>query len=109
MATLSVLTPDLTKQLIADTAAATGGDQFLNDGRTILIVKNVNAAARTITAATAGSIGGLAIADPTITLKQNEQAIWGPFLQYPFNDGNGYVQLTYSSEVGVTLRAVRVQ
>jgi hypothetical protein len=109
MATLSVLVSDLTKQLIADVAAAIGGDQFQNDGRTILVIKNVNAASRTITAVTTGTLAGLTVQDPTVVVAQNEQVIWGPFPQYPFNDTNGMLQVTYSSEVGVTIRPVRVQ
>jgi hypothetical protein len=109
MATLSVLTPTSTGDNdLGDAAVAAGGDQFLNDGSTILIFKNSNASDRTITIATGGTVNGLTVQDPTLVISQNETKVIGPFPTYPFNDSSGYVQLTYSADAGLTVRPIRV-
>ena len=90
------------------TAAAVAGDQFLNDGRQLLYVKNVNASSRTITVATGGTVLGLAIADVSFTVAQNAEKIVGPFNPQYFNDSSGYVQVTYSAETDVTVAVVSV-
>lgn len=109
MATLTVLSPThLAGSNLGAVAAAGAGDQFLNDGRTILYVKNVNAASRTVTIVTSPTIAGLAIADVAVVVAENEEKLIGPFDPRYFNDGNGFVQVTYSSEVGVTVRPIQV-
>jgi len=89
--------------------AAAGGDQFLNDGRTILYFKNTNATTRTVTIATAGTIGGLAIANVDVAVAENEVRIVGPFEPRIYNDASGYVQLTYTGVATLlTVAAIRV-
>lgn len=90
-------------------AAAGAGDQFLNDGRTILYVKNTNAASRTVTIVTSPTVAGLALADVAVVVAQNEEKLIGPFDPRYFNDSNGFVQITYSSEVDVTVRPIQVK
>lgn len=108
MATLTVLVPALSDQDLAPESCAGGGDQFLNDGRTILYFKNTNASDRTITIVTSGTVIGLAIADVTLTISQNEEKAIGPLDPRYFNDGNGYVQLTYDAVTNLTVKAIRV-
>ena len=109
MATLTVLTSSPTSATALGAAAvAAGGDQFLNDGDTILYFKNTNASSRTVTIATGGTIGGLAIADASVTLAQNDEKVVGPFRPDIFNDSSGYIQLTYTADAGVTVAAVRI-
>lgn len=109
MATLTVITPVATALTnLAPAAAAAAGDQFLNDGSTIVYVKNVNAATRTVTFVTSGTLVGIAVSDVAVSVVQNAEIVVGPFPVYPFNDSSGYVQITYSSEVGVTVAVVRV-
>lgn len=109
MATLTLKTPvgSAATDLSPENCAA-GGDQFLNDGKTFLYFKNTNAATRTVTIATGGSIGGLAIADVAITVAQNEEKVIGPFDPRLFNDANGYIQLTYSG-VATLLTVAAIQ
>lgn len=114
MATLTIFTPQATiagagaPAVFTPANAAAGGDQFLNDGRTILYFKNTNATTRTITIATAGVVAGLPIDDVAFTVAQNEVRIIGPFSPRYFNDANGYIQLTYSDVVTLlTVAAIR--
>lgn len=110
MATLTVLTASPSSgQALGAAAVAAGGDQFLNDGDIILYFKNTNASSRTVTVATGGTIGGLAIADVTVALAQNEEKVVGPFDPRIFNDSSGYVQLTYTAATDVTVAAIRVR
>lgn len=111
MATLTLKTPTaIAFTDLAPENCAVGGDQVLNDGKTILYFKNTNAATRTVTLATGGTIGGLAIADVAVTVAQNEERIIGPFDPRLFNDANGYIQLTYSAVATLlTVAAIRLQ
>jgi len=108
MATLARNQPGLTAAVLGATAAAVAGDQFLNDGRQLLYVKNVNASSRTITVATGGTILGLAIDNVAFAVAQNAEKIVGPFNPQYFNDSSGYVQVTYSAETDVTVAVVSV-
>jgi hypothetical protein len=111
MATLTLKTPTggvLTN--LAPENCAAGGDQFLNDGKTIIYLKNTNATTRTVTVATGGTAGGLAIADVAIAVVQNAEVIVGPFDPRIFNDANGYIQLTYTGVATLlTVAAVKIQ
>ncbi len=111
MATLTLKTPSqIVLTNLAPENCAVGGDQFLNDGKTILYLKNTNAVTRTVTIATSGSIGGLAIADVAIAVVQNAEVIVGPFDPRLFNDANGYIQLTYSAVATLlTVSAIQLQ
>lgn len=108
MATLTRNQPALTAAVLGATAAAAAGDQFLNDGRQLFYVKNVNVTTRTITIATGATILGLAIGDVSFTVVQNAEKVVGPFDPRWFNDSNGYCQVTYSSETDVTVAVVSV-
>ncbi len=104
------------------TAVASGGDKIVQPGgttRLLLMFKNVNASARTITITaqdTAPVIGGrgiVAVADKVLALADGSSTATYGFVEIPklgFNDpadGNK-VAVTYSSEVGVTLVAFRL-
>lgn len=91
-------------------AAAVAGDSFPNDGRTVLHVKNTNAAARTVTVASQKTAtAGLAPANNAVVVPLTVgDKIIGPFDASVWNDVNGNVQITYSVETGVTIAAIRV-
>lgn len=110
MATLTVKQPTAAVAVALGAAAAeAGGDKFLNDGRVILYVKNTNASTYTITVVTAGVVlGSIAIADVTFTVAQSEEKIVGPFPPRYFNDGGGFVNLSYSGVTNLTVAAVKL-
>lgn len=109
MATLTILTPVSTAgTLLGAAACAAGGDQMLNDGRTILYFKNTDVGTVTITAVTSSTVAGLAIADVAFTLIQNAERVIGPFEPRYWNDASGYVLLTYSAVTALTVAAIRV-
>lgn len=109
MATLSVLAPNsLAATAFAPASCAAGGDQVLNDGRTVLYFKNTDSSTVTVTLATGGTVAGIALADLSFTIAQNAEKIVGPFDRLLWNDANGYVQISYSAVTAMTVAAIRI-
>lgn len=98
MATLSVQTISRAGVVPAPVAVASGGDQFANDGKTLIEVWNDHATnPRTATVATQITVDGKAVADDAISITAaNDRKLIGPFPPEIYNDVNGMVQLTYS-------------
>lgn len=110
MATLTVqviaragLTPTLA-------AAASGGDEFANEGYTFVEVVNAHASAsRTITIVTQSTVDSQAVADRTVVVAGPARAFIGPFATGTYNTANDRVQLTYSdSAANLTVGAFRL-
>jgi hypothetical protein len=88
-------------------AAAAGGDEFDNDGRTFLHVKN-GLVDCTITIDVAKTVDGQAVVDPTVTCTASEERMIGPFPPSIYNDGDGHVNVSYDDESNVTVAAIRL-
>ena len=91
-------------------AAVAGGDAFPNKGHVFLHVKNAHAtAARTVTAASQLPPGalpqGAAKADVAVQVPALQERKIGPFDPAAFNDSNGRVVVTYSTEADLTVGA----
>lgn len=104
MATLAVQPIDRDGEHADYVAAAAGGDQFVNDGRTVIHVKNTNAATRTVTVNSQrlcdqGFDHDIALVVPATTGDE----FLGPFPTERFNDVNGMVQLTYSAVLNLSI------
>jgi len=114
MAALTIREPGLTGlSLGAMTAAAVGGDTFVNNGLVILIINNPTGAGITITA----DAPGVPTLDGAIAFNPDTQKViaagalrdvWGPFEPWRFNDAQGRVALTYTA-VGLMLEPVRLR
>lgn len=90
-------------------AAGAGGDDFVNDGRTVLIVKNTDASPKTVTVnsqtlCSQGFDHDIAVIVPATT----GEAVIGSFPKGRFNDATGKVLVTYSAVTSVTVAAVRI-
>lgn len=105
----------LTPQSVARTgltptfaAADVAGDEFVNDGNTLLHVKNGDAASKTVTVASQVSSPpvGTAATDLAITIPAGEERMIGPLPKSAFDDANGKVQVTYDAVTSVTVAAV---
>jgi hypothetical protein len=98
MATLTVQT--VTRAGIVPTyaAAASGGDEFANDGAIWIEVHNDHATeARTVTIVTQITVDGEAVADKAVVITAaNDVAKIGPWPSQYYNDGDSMTQLTYS-------------
>ncbi len=115
MATLTVQdSPEAGGMTMA--AAASGGDVFPNDGKTLLLVLNVHASlARTVTCtaqdttATVPGFGACTKADAVQSVETATLDVLGPFPATAFNNASGQVAVTYSDSAdSLTVAAVRV-
>lgn len=110
MATLTVL--DVTRSGVVATpaAVAAGGDQFLNDGKTLVGCYNDHATVnRTFTFVTQKTVDGLAVSDLAVSVTPaNDLKFVGPFPVEIYNDANGYVQMTYS-DAGADMRVLVIR
>jgi hypothetical protein len=93
---------------LAPAAAAEAGDKFTPGADTFLHLANASESPITVTVATPGQVGGLAIADLEITVPAEGYAVQGPFPAGLFAGSDGLAALTYSEHVGLTVGVVRV-
>ncbi|MFE3197168.1 hypothetical protein [Embleya sp. NPDC059237] len=106
---------DLTVQAVsragltpAFTAAVVDGHMFPNDGRTLLRVKNSDAAAKTVTFAIPATVDGQAVTARQVTIPANTgDVVIGPW-PAAYNQASGKVWVDYSAVTGVTVAAVAV-
>ncbi len=90
-------------------AAAAGGDEFVNEGKqTFVHFLNANVATRTVTIETPKTVAGLALAELSVVVPATGEAMVGPFPADTFNDSDGKVQMTYSTEVDLTIAVIKI-
>ena len=109
MATLTIQTIDHTGVAESLVAAAAAGDQFANDGRIFIHVLNTNGASRDVTINSQSNCNqgfdhNIVVTVPATT----GDMMIGPFPPSRFDDGGGFVQVTYEAETGVTIAAIRL-
>ncbi|MGB2807375.1 MAG: hypothetical protein WBC22_06530 [Sedimentisphaerales bacterium] len=110
MAVLTVSTIDYDGLDVESLYVAAAADQeFANDGRTFMHIKNGAGAPMTCTITTAGTYLGLAIADPVITIgaTTGEQMV-GPFPKGIYNASDGNIDITWSSTTTVTVAVFKL-
>jgi hypothetical protein len=96
------------------TAGVAGGDgtglSFSNDGRTALQLENSGAGTPSVVIKTAGTAGGLAIADVTITMVANQDQEYGAMDPDIFNTSSGLVEMYFTggNETDVLVRAIKI-
>ncbi len=94
-------------------AAASGGDVFANDGRTLLyIINGATAVTVTATAQTTSfeksGVGTVTKANKTITVGANKEGLFGPFEKAAFDNSSGQVALSYDDETNVRVLPLRI-
>lgn len=102
MATLVAVSPALAGSNLGATAAAVGGDRFLNTGNEQLYVKNAGVGSINVTI-DAQSDGGVSYTDPVVAVGAGAEKLIGRFDPRKFNDANGYVNVSYSGVSSVTV------
>ncbi|MBN9517457.1 hypothetical protein J0H58_02890 [bacterium] len=100
-------------------AAVASGDTVVNDGMTILLFKNSNASARTLTltgnAVDRPGLGTISSADMTETVTipgsgtNGGECMVGLLPQDRFNSSTGTVTLTFDNTTGLTMAAVKIR
>ena len=81
----------------------TNGNQFQNDGRMFLHVKNGAGAPISVYVDARATVNDL-----TIVVTNGESRMIGPFPPNLYNDANRRVQITYSSGTSVTAAVLRL-
>jgi hypothetical protein len=99
--------------LAAGPATVTDGDKFLNDGKTVLLVKNTyvsTATTLTFDAAGLDNFGQYADAAYEITGTATSGSYWvlGPFSTRHFNDDDGMCTVTCSQVTGITMLPIKI-
>ncbi len=95
-------------------AAVSSSDVFANDGRTILVIHNANAAPTTVTATaqststTKSQYGTVTKADAVQVVEGTSVDIMGPFPTGAFNNSSGQVVIGYSATATVTAAVIRI-
>lgn len=90
------------------TAADVAGDKFVNDSRTIVRFKNINAASRTVTFAIPVIVDGQAVTGKALVIPATTGDVTSDVFPSEYNNAAGEVTWTYSSDVGVTVAVVKI-
>ena len=85
------------------TSASGGGDDFLNDGKQFVVLKNTDASSRTVTFVTTFTVDGRAVEDLAIAVPAATTIYVGPFKTTYYNDTNGKLGMTYSATTNLSL------
>jgi len=95
-------------------ACSGGGDSVVNDGATVLVVKNGDSAPHTVTVTPAKAttqqdgLGVLSKAAIAVAVAAGDVAVIGPFAPALFNDINGKIAITYSAVTSMEIMALRI-
>jgi hypothetical protein len=109
MADLSIQTVSIDGLNPAFAAAASGGDAFVNDGKSYVHAKNGHSSAQTVRVVSQVNPAppGTAAANKDISIPAGQERQIGPFPKSAYNDANGKVQLQYPAGVtALTVAAV---
>jgi hypothetical protein len=88
-------------------AAASGGDQAPVGEKLVLHVRNDDASSKTVTLATPGTVGGLAIADAAQTIPAGGDALI-PLKSTYRDPATGRAAVTYSAVTSVTVAVLQL-
>lgn len=90
-------------------AAASGGDKFVNTGKEFVLIKNANVSlARTVTFDITVDVDGQSVTDRQVSIPASSEKAIGPFTAI-YNDSDNKVSMTYSdSGADLTLAVLRV-
>ena len=76
----------------------TDGFRFLNDGHTIMIATEVNAANNELTVTPTRLVDGLEADPRTVDVLSGETWVLGPWSQELYNDADGYIEFTTEAD-----------
>jgi len=108
MATLTVQDVTQSGVVPAFVAAAGGGDEFANDGQTMLVVKNDGSGSVTVTVSSQKLCDEGFTHDLSVTVAAGAEKWIGPLPVTRFNDANSKVQVAYSDATDVTVGAFQL-
>lgn len=87
---------------------AANGNEFVNDGKSVLYVKNAGVGSINVTASTPGTVDGLAVADLVVAVANGVNKMIGPFPPGIYNQSDGKVYVDWSGGSSVTAAVIRL-
>ncbi len=96
MATLTVVQSDNNGEAFTWASIAAGGDQFINNGRTLVLFQNTGGSSTVATFDSPALVNGLTIENPAVTIAAGAYRTVGPFDPAIFNTAAGVTTITYS-------------
>jgi len=93
------------------TAASSGlSDEFVNNGHTLIVVKNSVAATNSavVTSRVSPVPTGLVAVNVTVEVSASGERMSGFFDQAAYNDSSGKTAITWSTHTGITIAAISV-
>ena len=108
MALLNPQAINLSGTTINFASASSGGDQFPNTGRELLLVRNGGTSAITVTVTSQGRYRGVPFSNVVLNVPASGgEVIAGPFPPEVFNDTSGRVSVSYSAVTSVTVAVLQ--
>ena len=108
MATLTVQDIVLTGLNPSYVVSAVGGDEFANDGKTFIHVKNGHTSAWVVTVDSVAPCSQGYDHNAVVSIPASGERIIGPFDKHRFDDSAGKVQITYDGVTVLTIAAIRL-
>ena len=87
---------------------AVNHNQFTNDGRTFIHVKNGGGAPINVTVGTPGTVDSLAVADLVVSVTNASEKMIGPFPKGTYDQTGGGVYVDWSSGSSVTYAVLKL-
>ena len=106
MATLAIQQASPSGLALSAAAAAGGGDQYPNNGKTLLKVINGDGSSINVTITPSNTVNGYTIAPIVVAVAGGATKYLGPYDPAYFNNSSGRVAVTYSAVTSVTVAAL---
>ena|SRR5664279_4982388 len=107
MALVASVTPTLAGTALTFANASSGGDKFVPDENTFLLIRNDSGVSITATIVTPYAPLGLALADPAVTVVAGAEAMVGPFAPPYWANAAGQADVTFAPITSVTWLPIR--
>ena len=108
MATLTVQDIVLTGLNPSYDSAVAGGDEFANDGKTFIHVKNTHGSAWIVTVDSVAPCSQGYDHNAVVSIPASGERMIGPFDKHRFDDAEGKVQITYNGVTSLSIAAIRL-
>ncbi len=105
---LVVTTVDDLAVMTGGAACATLGDSFANTGQEIAVLVNSSVAPINVTFVTESTVDGRAVGNRVVAIPAGALVAVGPFNIGDYSLVSGYVNMTYATEVGLTIQVLKV-
>jgi hypothetical protein len=107
MALVATVSVTLAAPTLTYAVASAGGDKFVPDENTVLLIKNASGSSITATIVTPYAPLGLTLSDPAITVGAGLEVAVGAFAPPYWANSAGQADITWSATTSVTFLPIR--